>query len=221
MCGAVSPYLSTGSTLPFFRDLLIAEDLLLCSLESPTGPYSVACDSIPRHHTLISLRSISVLFSHLRLGLKVVSSRRIFRLKFCTHFSSPRACYMAVNLFDLVTLIIIGKECKLWNSWLCSFLIAPITSFVLGPNILLTILFSCTIQTQYLTSSLIQTTNREHSPQRSYLLICSQISCLCVAWSMPLIRSANFLLWWGSINFVSWKLYAYWWCLQKFACGEQ
>jgi len=113
MCGAVSPYLSTGSTLPFFRDLLIAEDLLLCSQESPTGPYSEAFESIPRHHTLISLRSISVLFSHLRLGLKVVSSRRIFRLKFCTHFSSPRACYMAVNLFDLVTLIIIGKECKL------------------------------------------------------------------------------------------------------------
>jgi hypothetical protein len=46
---------------------------------------------------------------------------------------------------DLICLTISGDEYKLWNSSVCNFLHSPVTSSLLGPNILLRTLFSNTL----------------------------------------------------------------------------
>jgi hypothetical protein len=40
--------------------------------------------------------------------------------------------------------MIFGEKCKVWSCSLCSFLHSPLTSFILGPNILISTLFSKT-----------------------------------------------------------------------------
>jgi hypothetical protein len=60
---------------------------------------------------------------------------------------------------DFITLIICGNTCKLWNSPLCSLLQPPATSSPLGPNILLSTLFSNTLN---LCSSLSVTDQVSH-----------------------------------------------------------
>ena len=53
-------------------------------------------------------------------------------------------CHAHLILFDLITRIIFG-EFRSLNSSLCSFLHSPVTSSLLGPNILLSTLFSNTL----------------------------------------------------------------------------
>ena len=51
-------------------------------------------------------------------------------------------CPAHLILFDLITRIILGEEHGSLSSSLCSFLLSPVTSSFLGPNILLNTLFS-------------------------------------------------------------------------------
>jgi hypothetical protein len=83
--------------------------------------------SIP---TLLNLLTITSEFSN-----------HIFWPKFCMYFSSlPRPSHPPW----LITLTIFGEVYKLWSSSLCSLLQHPATFAILGPNTLISTLFSDT-----------------------------------------------------------------------------
>jgi hypothetical protein len=85
------------------------------------------------------------------LLFQVVSSLHSLQPRFCTHFSSPHACYMPrpSHILDLIIILIFAEEHKLWNPSSCSFLQPSVTSSLFGPNILLSSLFSNTLNLCY------------------------------------------------------------------------
>ena len=64
------------------------------------------------------------------------------------HLSSPHMCYITAHFIflDFITRIRFGKQYISLSSSLGSFLISPITSSLLGPNILRNTLFSNTLR---------------------------------------------------------------------------
>jgi hypothetical protein len=83
----------------------------------------------------ISLRSILISSTHLRLVLPMVSFFLASPwISYILSFS-PHSCYMPCSslLLDLIILIMFDEECNLWSSSLCSFLQSPVTSSLFGP----------------------------------------------------------------------------------------
>ena len=96
--------------------------------------------SIYPHST--SWRSILMLFTHLCLGLPSGLFPSSFPTKtLYTPVSSPirATCPAHLILLYFITCTILGEEYKSFSSSLCNLLHSPVTSSLLGPNILLSI----------------------------------------------------------------------------------
>jgi hypothetical protein len=90
-----------------------------------------------------SWRFIVILSSHLRLGLP----RGLFSSGFTSEtlyktlpYHIRATWHTHLNLLDFITRMIMGKEYRQFSSSLCNFLNSPVTSSLLGPNILLSTL---------------------------------------------------------------------------------
>jgi hypothetical protein len=162
-----------------------SEAFFPCSQEPDTGPYyGPDCIQSTVSHP-ISRRSILILSSYLRLGLPNSIFPSGFNTKIVYVFlPSPHACYIPrpSHRISFDHRNAFSEEYKVWSSLVNNFLHLIVTSSVLGPNILLSTLFSdalnlCSVNARDHVSHPYKTTGRITVPtdvvevSGSYLLI--------------------------------------------------
>ena len=102
----------------------------------------------PVHAPTSHFLKILILSSHLHLGLLscLFPSRFPTRILYTTLLSPIRATLPAHPIIlDFITRTILGEQYRSFSSSLCSFLHSPVTPSLLGPNILLSTVFSNTL----------------------------------------------------------------------------
>ena len=118
----------------------------LTSVRQLSLSWASPIQSIYPHPT--SWRSILILSTHLYLSLPSGLFPSGFPSKtLYTPLSSPTraTCPVHLILLDFITRTILGEEYSSFSSSLCSLLHSPVTSSLLGPNILLNTIFSNTL----------------------------------------------------------------------------
>ena len=118
----------------------------LTSVRHPSLSCASPIQSIYPHPT--SWRFILILSTHLRLGPPSGLFPSCFPTKtLYAPLSSPirATCPAHLILLDFITRTILGEEYKSFSSSLCNLLHSPVTSSLLGPNILLNTMFSNTL----------------------------------------------------------------------------
>ena len=117
----------------------------LTSVRQLSLSWASQIQSIYPHPT--SWRSILILSTHLCLGLLSGLLPSCFPIKnLYTPLSLPKraTCPAHLILLDFITHTILDEEYKSFSSPLCNLLHSPVTSTLLGPNILLNTMFSNT-----------------------------------------------------------------------------
>jgi hypothetical protein len=98
-----------------------------------------------------SQRSILILSFHLHSGRPRVSFPQISHQNpICTTFLLIRTTFPAhLSLLDLISRMIVGEEYKAQSSSVSNLLNSPLTSYLIGPNNLLSALFSETFNLHF------------------------------------------------------------------------
>ena len=115
--------------------------------EHPNCPYPEPDRYCPYPHPA-SWTFILILSSYLCLGLPsdLLATGLTTKTLYASLLSPIRAtCYVHLSLVDFITRMMFDEKYREWSSLLCSLLHSPVTSSVLGPNILLSTLFSKTL----------------------------------------------------------------------------
>ena len=112
----------------------------LCLWQLATGHWAQSIQTIPSHPSCFKTYFYIILQSTPESSRWCSSSRCSDK----TLYVSPpptHVTYPAHFICELITLIILGKQQKLWSISVCNFLQPPAKSFLLGSNIFFKIIF--------------------------------------------------------------------------------
>ena len=147
MCSALLEKLTVSQLVKKFPEFYGTQRFIAAFTSARQLSLSLATSIQSNPHYPTSSRSILILSSHLRLGLPsgVFPSGFPHQNPVKTYIPIRATCPAHLIHPDFITQTMFGEQYRSLSSSLCSFLHYPVTSSLLGPNILLNTLFSNTL----------------------------------------------------------------------------